>query len=100
MTAWRGTAQLSISGSFRPFRCIAGHVPEWTGFQAVGLIILFSSIVFAAFAPLLLVIAISSSWIRRGRSSVPSERIGKKGRVFKCSKFRTMVEDADKAAPR
>ena len=47
-------------------------------------------------SPLLLAIAIAIKLDSRGPVFYFSERIGKKGRVFRCIKFRTMVRDADK----
>ena len=47
-------------------------------------------------SPLLLVIAIAIKMDSPGPVFYFSERIGKKGRVFRCIKFRTMVLDADK----
>jgi lipopolysaccharide/colanic/teichoic acid biosynthesis glycosyltransferase len=44
----------------------------------------------------LLAIALALRIDSRGPILYSSERIGKKGRVFKCLKFRTMVRDADK----
>ena len=46
--------------------------------------------------PLLLVIAIAIKLDSTGPVFYLSDRIGKKGRVFRCIKFRTMVIDADK----
>jgi len=47
-------------------------------------------------APLLLLIAIAVKLDSRGPVFYRSERIGKKGHVFSCLKFRTMVRDAEK----
>jgi exopolysaccharide biosynthesis polyprenyl glycosylphosphotransferase len=47
-------------------------------------------------APVLLAIAIAIKLDSRGPVFYLSDRIGKKGRVFRCIKFRTMVRDADK----
>lgn len=47
-------------------------------------------------SPLLLLIAAAIKSDSRGPVLYSSERIGKKGRVFRCTKFRTMVRDADK----
>jgi lipopolysaccharide/colanic/teichoic acid biosynthesis glycosyltransferase len=44
----------------------------------------------------LLAIAIAVKLDSRGPVFYSSERIGKKGRVFRCTKFRTMVRDAEK----
>ena len=47
-------------------------------------------------SPLLLAIAIAIKLDSPGPVFYLSERIGKKGRVFRCIKFRTMVRDAEK----
>ena len=47
-------------------------------------------------SPFLLVIAIAIKLESHGPVFYASERIGKKGRVFRCYKFRTMVRDAEK----
>lgn len=47
-------------------------------------------------SPLLLAIAIAIKLDSRGPIFYKSERIGKKGRVFRCIKFRTMTQDAEK----
>ena len=47
-------------------------------------------------SPLLLAIAIAVKLDSPGPVFYSSERIGKKGRVFRCIKFRTMVRDAEK----
>jgi lipopolysaccharide/colanic/teichoic acid biosynthesis glycosyltransferase len=49
----------------------------------------------AAF-PIMLVIALAVRMDGEGPIFYVSERIGKRGRVFPCFKFRTMVKDADK----
>lgn len=47
-------------------------------------------------SPLLLAIAIAVKLDSKGPVFYGSERIGKKGRTFRCFKFRTMVPDAEK----
>jgi lipopolysaccharide/colanic/teichoic acid biosynthesis glycosyltransferase len=47
------------------------------------------------FSPLLLAIGVAIRLDSPGPIFYFSERIGKKGRVFRCIKFRTMVNDAD-----
>jgi exopolysaccharide biosynthesis polyprenyl glycosylphosphotransferase len=77
-----------------PLHC--GHVPE------IGLLfkrildVVFSSLVLVILAPLLLLIAIAVKLDSRGPVFYKSKRIGKKGRKFRCLKFRTMVRDAEK----
>jgi exopolysaccharide biosynthesis polyprenyl glycosylphosphotransferase len=57
--------------------------------------VLFSSTVLILFSPFLLAIAIAIKLDSRGPVFFFSERVGKKGRVFRCIKFRTMVSDAE-----
>jgi lipopolysaccharide/colanic/teichoic acid biosynthesis glycosyltransferase len=55
----------------------------------------FSCLVVFFLAPLALVIAIAIKLDSPGPIFYHSERIGKKGRVFRLAKFRTMVRDAE-----
>jgi exopolysaccharide biosynthesis polyprenyl glycosylphosphotransferase len=70
--------------------------------QEVGLLlkrtfdIVFSLGVLTLLSPVLLAIAIAIKLDSPGPVFYRSERIGKKGRVFRCLKFRTMVKDAEK----
>jgi exopolysaccharide biosynthesis polyprenyl glycosylphosphotransferase len=54
-----------------------------------------SAVLLVAVAPILVVIAIAIKLDSKGPVFYRSERIGKKGRVFGCFKFRTMVADAE-----
>ena len=47
-------------------------------------------------SPLMVAIALKIAWDSPGPVFYVAERIGRKGRVFKCYKFRTMVQDAEK----
>ena len=58
--------------------------------------ILFSIAAMIAAFPLMAVIALAVLLDSRGPIFYVSERIGKRGRVFPCFKFRTMVKDAEK----
>ncbi len=58
--------------------------------------IAFSSVALLSFAPMLLLIAAAVRLESPGPAFVFSERIGKKGRVFRSVKFRTMVRDEEK----
>ena len=55
-----------------------------------------SSLALVALSPILLAVAVAVSSDSKGPVFYGSERIGKKGRVFRCLKFRTMVRDAEK----
>jgi exopolysaccharide biosynthesis polyprenyl glycosylphosphotransferase len=92
--AWNST--IEYIGQFPPIPLHRGHVPEVglifkrtldVTMAAAGLIVL---------SPLFLVLAIAIKLDSRGPIFYTSERIGKKARVFKCIKFRTMVRDADR----
>jgi exopolysaccharide biosynthesis polyprenyl glycosylphosphotransferase len=60
-----------------------------------GLDLAFSSLVLLALAPLLVLVAMAIKIDSPGPVFYRSERMGKKGRVFACLKFRTMVSDAE-----
>ena len=77
-----------------PLHC--GEVPEIGLFLKRSLDIVFSSMVLILMSPLLLAIAIAIKLDSPGPAIYASERVGKKGRVFRCYKFRTMVSDAEK----
>jgi exopolysaccharide biosynthesis polyprenyl glycosylphosphotransferase len=91
--AWNNP--IEYIGQFPTIPLHCGHVPE------LGLLfkrvfdVLFSVLALIAMAPLLLVVAIAVKLDSPGPAFYRSERIGKKGRVFHCMKFRTMVQDAD-----
>ncbi len=92
--AWN--SRIEYIGQFPTIPLHCGHVPE------LGLIfkrvfdIVFSASVIILFAPVLLAIAIAIKLDSPGPVLYSSERIGKKGVVFHCVKFRTMVQDAEK----
>jgi exopolysaccharide biosynthesis polyprenyl glycosylphosphotransferase len=83
-------------GQFPTMPLHRGEVPE------LGLIFkrvfdtVFSALALIVLLPLLLAVAIAVKLDSPGPVFYISERIGKKGLVFRCYKFRTMVRDADK----
>jgi exopolysaccharide biosynthesis polyprenyl glycosylphosphotransferase len=83
-------------GQFPTIPLHRGYVPEIALHLKRALDILFSSLVIAILSPVLLAIAIAVKLDSHGPVFYASERIGKKGRVFRCFKFRTMVRDAEK----
>ncbi len=91
--AWN--SPIEYIGQFPTIPLHCGHVPE------LGLLfkrvfdLLFSILFLVVLAPFLLIIAIAVKMDSPGPAFYRSERIGKKGRVFHCIKFRTMVQDAD-----
>ena len=82
-------------GDFPTIPLHRGSVPEIGLLLKRALDIVFSSMVLIVLSPLLLAIAIAVKLDSRGPIFYCSERIGKKGRVFRCIKFRTMVCDAE-----
>lgn len=92
--AWN--SPIEYIGQFPTIPLHCGHVPE------IGLLfkrifdVAFSSLFLLVMSPVLLAIAIAVKLDSPGPALYRSERIGKKGRVFRCVKFRTMVQDAEK----
>lgn len=83
-------------GQFPTIPLHRGHVPELGFVLKRVLDIFFSGLVLLVLSPFLLAIAIAVKLESRGPVFYKSERIGKKGRIFRCYKFRTMVRDAEK----
>jgi exopolysaccharide biosynthesis polyprenyl glycosylphosphotransferase len=82
-------------GQFPTIPLHRGHVPELAfAFKRV-IDLVFSAFVLLILAPFLLAIAIAIKVESPGPVFYSSERIGKKGCVFRCYKFRTMVRDAE-----
>ena len=92
--AWN--SPIEYIGQFPTIPLHCGEVPELGLLFKRVVDILFSSFALVVLSPLLLAIAIAVKLDSRGPVFYSSERIGKKGRVFKCIKFRTMVSDAEK----
>lgn len=57
--------------------------------------ILFSTLALIAFFPLMVVIALLIKFSSKGGTIFAQERLGLHGKVFRCYKFRTMIEDAE-----
>jgi exopolysaccharide biosynthesis polyprenyl glycosylphosphotransferase len=83
-------------GQFPTIPLHRGQVPEVELLMKRGLDIVFSSLALLLISPILLAIAVAVKLDSRGPVFYTSERIGKKARVFRCFKFRTMVSDAEK----
>jgi exopolysaccharide biosynthesis polyprenyl glycosylphosphotransferase len=92
--AWN--SPIEYIGQFPTIPLHRGHVPEIGLLFKRGLDIVFSILAMIVLAPLMLAVAIAVKLDSHGPIFYTSERIGKKGRVFKCIKFRTMVRDAEK----
>lgn len=92
--AWNST--IEYIGQFPTIPLHRGHVPE-VGLILKRLLDLFvATTALVLLSPVLLAIAIAVKLDSHGPVFYASERIGKKARVFKCLKFRTMVKDADR----
>jgi hypothetical protein len=91
---WR--SPIEYIGEFPTIPLHRGHVPEVGLLLKRVLDLVFSSLVIILLAPLVALIAIAIKLDSPGPIFYHSERIGKKGRVFRLTKFRTMVRDADK----
>jgi exopolysaccharide biosynthesis polyprenyl glycosylphosphotransferase len=82
-------------GQFPTIPLHRGHVPEVALVVKRSLDILLSLAVLVGLFPLLVAIAVAIKLDSDGPVFYTAERIGKKGRVFRCIKFRTMTRDAD-----
>ena len=91
--AWN--SPIEYIGQFPTIPLHRGHVPEMALVFKRTLDIVFSVLLLFLLAPLMLAVAIAIKLDSPGPVLYSSERLGKKGRVFKCKKFRTMVRDAD-----
>jgi len=83
-------------GQFPTIPLHHGGVPEIALLLKRVVDIMLSSLILIAISPMLLALAIAIKIDSPGPVFYFSERIGKKGRVFSCIKFRTMVSDAEK----
>ncbi len=92
--AWN--SPIEYIGQFPTIPLHRGHVPELALIFKRTFDVVFSSLFLLVFWPVLLAIAIAIKLDSPGPALYRSERIGKKGRVFHCIKFRTMVQDAEK----
>jgi exopolysaccharide biosynthesis polyprenyl glycosylphosphotransferase len=92
--AWN--TPIEYVGQFPTIPLHRGYVPEVGLVLKRGLDIVFSILVLVLFAPVFAAVAIAVKMDSRGPILYWSERIGKRGRVFRCTKFRTMVRDAER----
>ena len=76
-----------------PLHC--RHFPELALLLKRSLDVVLATVVLVVSAPILALISIAIKIDSPGPVLYVSERIGKKGRVFGCIKFRTMVQDAE-----
>ncbi len=92
--AWN--SGIEYIGQFPTIPLHTGHVPELGLFFKRAFDIVFSILVLVVLSPFLLAIAVAIKLDSPGPVLYLSERIGKRGVVFRCIKFRTMVLDAEK----
>jgi exopolysaccharide biosynthesis polyprenyl glycosylphosphotransferase len=92
--AWN--SPIEYIGQFPTIPLHCGHVPELGLLFKRAFDIVFSLALLLVVSPLLVAIAIAIKLDSPGPVLYSSERIGKKGVVFRCTKFRTMVRDAEK----
>jgi exopolysaccharide biosynthesis polyprenyl glycosylphosphotransferase len=83
-------------GQFPTIPLHRGDLPEMALTLKRTLDLVLSSFILLMLSPILIAIAIAIKITAPGPVFYRSDRIGKKGRVFKCIKFRTMVVDADR----
>jgi exopolysaccharide biosynthesis polyprenyl glycosylphosphotransferase len=92
--AWN--SPIEYIGQFPTIPLHRGHVPELGLIVKRAFDVVFSTLFLLLSWPLLLIIAIAVRLDSPGPALYRSERIGKKGHMFRCIKFRTMVQEADK----
>ena len=92
--AWN--SPIEYIGQFPTIPLHSGHVPEIGLLLKCVIDLLLAMVTLVVLAPVMLIIALAVKLDSHGPVFYTSDRIGKKGRVFKCIKFRTMVRDAEK----
>jgi exopolysaccharide biosynthesis polyprenyl glycosylphosphotransferase len=91
--AWN--SPIEYIGQFPTIPLHSGHVPEMGLLLKRVMDVVMAGLILLIVSPLLLVLAIAVKLDSPGPVFYASERIGKKGRKFRCLKFRTMVRDAE-----
>jgi lipopolysaccharide/colanic/teichoic acid biosynthesis glycosyltransferase len=92
--AWN--SPIEYIGQFPTIPLHCGYVPELALMLKRAVDVIFSFLAMVILSPVMLAIAIAIKLDSHGPVFYASERIGKKGHVFHCLKFRTMVRDAEK----
>lgn len=92
--AWNSPVE--YLGQFPTIPLHRGEVQEISLFLKRALDIVASATALVLLSPVMLLLMIMVKLDSPGPIFYESERIGKKGRVFKCIKFRTMVRDAER----
>lgn len=91
--AW--TAPIEYVGQFPTMPLHRHHIPVVGLMMKRALDLAISCAALVLLSPLLLLIALAIRIDSKGPVLYGAERIGRKGRTFRCWKFRTMVADAD-----
>lgn len=91
--AW--SAPIEYVGQFPTMPLHRHHIPVAGMLLKRALDLLISSCAVVVLAPLLVLLGIAIRLDSKGPVFYCAERIGRKGRTFRCWKFRTMVADAD-----
>jgi exopolysaccharide biosynthesis polyprenyl glycosylphosphotransferase len=92
--AWN--SPIEYIGQFPTIPLHRGETPVIGLFLKRILDVLLSSVAILILSPLIAAIAVAVMFDSPGPIFYSSDRIGKKGRVFRCIKFRTMVADAER----
>jgi exopolysaccharide biosynthesis polyprenyl glycosylphosphotransferase len=92
--AWK--SPIEYVGQFPTIPLHRGEVPEIALLMKRGMDILLTVLTLLILCPLLFAISLAVKLDSPGPVFYLSDRIGKRGRVFRCIKFRTMVADAEK----
>jgi len=88
-------SSIEYVGQFPTIPLHHSNVPESALLLKRVVDVAFSALMLICFSPLMLAVAIAVKLDSRGPIFYFSERIGKKGRRFRCIKFRTMIVDAE-----
>jgi len=92
--AWN--SPIEYIGQFPTIPLHCGRVPEISLVMKRGMDIVLGGLFLLMLSPILAIIALAVKLDSPGPVLYLSERIGKRGRVFRCIKFRTMVRDAER----
>ncbi|MDE3188173.1 MAG: sugar transferase, partial [Acidobacteriota bacterium] len=92
-TAWN--SPIEYIGQFPTIPLHSGRVPEVTRLIKRFFDVIFLMLMLVLLAPFFLLVAMVIKLDSSGPVFYAADRIGKKGRVFRCFKLRTMVDDAE-----
>lgn len=91
--AWQNPVEYIGQVPSIPIHC--EEIPEFALFFKRGFDIVFSLLILVLLSPLFAALALAVKLDSPGPAFYIAERIGKKGRVFRCIKFRTMIQEAE-----